>query len=351
MRIYYYHIVDIRAVLDNWKAGCYPSHLLYGAPQLGNRGYEVVYHNGKPHLERWKQTLSTTIEVLRRYREYDIIYASAFRGLELIIFLRALRLFRKSLYVWHHQPIVKAKNPLREIAARLFYRGMDDLFFFSQRIIDESMHSAKANPKRMHIAHWGADMAYYEKLGGESIFSNPNTKANNNFISTGIEMRDMETLVAAFNATGKPIDIHVCEEYNGTNYRELFNALDCKANIHIHFVTGHAHGVLSQRVAESMCVVICCKETNYTVGLTTLVEALALGKPLIISRNPQIPIDIDKEQCGITVAYGDVEGWKKAISRIADNPDEALAMGQRAKKMAERLYNIERCADDIEKIL
>lgn len=342
MRIYYYHIVDIRAVLDNWKAGCYPSHLLYGAPQLENRGYKVVYHKGKPHLQRWKQTLATTIEVLRRYREYDCIYASAFRGLELIIFLRALGLFRKPLYVWHHQPIVKANNPLREIAARLFYRGMDELFFFSQRIINESMLSAKANPKRMHIAHWGADMAYYERLKGET---------NNRFISTGIEMRDMETLVAAFNATGKPIDIHVCEEYNGTNYRNLFNSLDCKPNIYVHFVTGHAHGVLSQRVAEAMCVVICCKETNYTVGLTTLVEALALGKPLIISRNPQIPIDIDAEKCGITVAYGDVEGWGKAIRRIADNPEEAISMGKRAKALAERLYNIERCADDIARIL
>lgn len=344
MRIYYYHIIDIRAVLDNWKAGCYPSHLLYGAPQLENRGFKVVYHRGKPHLERWKQTLSTTIEVLRRYREYDGIYASAFRGLEIIIFLRALGLFRKPLYVWHHQPIVKAKNPLREIAARLFYRGMDELFFFSQRIVDESMRSAKANPKRMHIAHWGADMAYYERLSQHN-------KGNDKFISTGIEMRDMETLVAAFNATGKPIDIHVCEEYNGTNYRELFSTLDCKSNIHVHYVTGHAHGVLSQRVAESMCVVVCCKETNYTVGLTTLVEALALGKPLIISRNPQIPIDTDSEACGITVAYGDVEGWRQAINRIADNPEEAAAMGQRAKQLAMRLYNIERCADDVAKVI
>lgn len=342
MRIYYYHIVDIRVVLDNWKVGRYPSHLLYGAPQLEKRGYEVVYHKGKPHLQRWKQTLATTIEVLRRYRQYDCIYASAFRGLEIIIFLRALGIFRKPLYVWHHQPIVKAKNPLRELAARLFYRGMDELFFFSQRIVDESLRSAKANPKRMHIAHWGADIEYYSRISRPNVITN-------NFISTGIEMRDMETLVAAFNATGKPLDIHVCEEYNGTNYRELFNRLQCKENIHVHFVTGNAHGVLSQRVAEAMCVVICCKETNYTVGLTTLVEALALGKPLIISRNPQIPIDIDSEKCGITVDYGDIEGWKKAIRRIADNPDEAQAMGQRAKLLAERLYNIERCADDVAK--
>lgn len=339
MRIYYYHIVDITMVIERWRKGEYPSHLLYGAPQLERHGFSVVYHRLKPHVTRWRQTLATTVEVLRRYREYDAIYASAFRGLEVIIFLRALRIFRKPLFVWHHQPIVKANNPLREVAARLFYKGMDELFFFSQTIIDKSLLSAKADPQRMHLAHWGADLDYYSHI--------PSASDNGRFISTGIEMRDMETLVGAFNRSGKPLDIYVCEEYNGTNYRDMFAKMNVGGNIGVHFVGGNVHGMLSRKVGEAMCAVMCCKETNYTVGLTTLVEALALGKPLIISRNPQIPIDIDGERCGLTVDYGDVDGWERAIRQIADDPAEAKAMGERAKALAKRLFNIERCADDV----
>ena len=65
----------------------------------------------------------------------------------------------------------------------------------------------------------------------------------------------------------------------------------------------------------------------YTVGLTTLVEAFALGIPVICSRNPNFEMDIDKEEIGITVAYDDVEGWINAIHRIADHPEEAQKMG------------------------
>ena len=79
----------------------------------------------------------------------------------------------------------------------------------------------------------------------------------------------------------------------------------------------------------------------YTVGLTTLVEALALGIPVICSRNPNFEMDIDKEEIGITVAYNDVEGWINAIRRIAGHPEEAQKMGANARKLAEERFNLE----------
>ena len=92
-------------------------------------------------------------------------------------------------------------------------------------------------------------------------------------------------------------------------------------------------------------------ETKYTVGLTTIVEALALGMPMICSRNPQIPIDIEKEGCGIFVDYYDLEGWKRAIEYVAEHPDEAKIMGNRAKQLARESYNVEICAREVAQVL
>lgn len=77
---------------------------------------------------------------------------------------------------------------------------------------------------------------------------------------------------------------------------------------------------MAQIVATKQFVVIPCLEYSYTVGLTTLVEALALGIPVICSKNPYYEMGIDKEQIGITVAYGDVQGWKNAINFLMENP-------------------------------
>ena len=108
---------------------------------------------------------------------------------------------------------------------------------------------------------------------------------------------------------------------------------------------------MSKNVNRASCVVVCCQKSNYTVGLTTVVEALALGLPVICTRNEQMPMDLESEGCGIWVDEGDVEGWEKAIRYIADNPAEAQEMGRKGRLLAERLYNIERCTADIAEVI
>ena len=108
---------------------------------------------------------------------------------------------------------------------------------------------------------------------------------------------------------------------------------------------------LTAEVNRSACVVICCQPTNYTVGLTTVVEALALGIPIICSRNPQMPMDIEDEGCGLLIDYGDVEGWERAIRFIAENPEEAKRMGERGRKLAEKVYNIRQCTREMAAVM
>lgn len=346
MKVYYYHTVDIREMYDGWRNGSFPGHFLYGATHLPKLGIGVIRHQPIRPRQRWKLSLHTAWKVLTCRERYDALYATTFRGLEIIIFLRALGLYRHPVVVWHHQPVVRAKSRVREMVARLFYRGMDRLIFFSDKIVEDSLLSAKAKREKMHVVHWGADLKYYDRL-----LKTEGSQSREGFISTGKELRDMPTLVRAFNAVCAPIDIYICREYGGTNYERLFELLGTRENVKVNYVEGVVHGEMSRLVNRSACVVICCKESNYTVGLTTVVEALALGIPMICSHNPQMPMDIEREGCGITVEYGDVEGWKQAIEYVCSHPDEAREMGERGRRLAERLYNIEQCTREVKRIL
>lgn len=345
MRVYYYHTVDIHGMYEGWRNGSFPGHFLYGATHLTKYGMEVVLHQPIRPRQRWKLSVHTAWTILTR-GGYDVLYATTFRGLEIIIFLRALRLFRRPVVVWHHQPVVRSGNPLRELAARLFYRGIDEMLFFSEKMVSDSLASVKADPERMHVVHWGADLDYYDRL-----MEKEGTRLREGFVSTGKEMRDMPTLVRAFSGSGAKLDIYICREYGGTDYEGFFRRCSTGSETTVHYVDGVVHGEMSRMVNRSACVVVCCKETNYTVGLTTVVEAMALGLPMICSRNPQMPVDIDREGCGITVGYGDVDGWKKAIAYMCGHPDEARRMGERGRALAERLYNVGRCARDVREIL
>lgn len=354
MKVYFYHTQDTMRIVREWEKGIFPSHFLYGALQLKQYGIEVIWHDQIHLYKRFRDTLKATKKILTCRQPYDILYATHTRGIEPVILLRALRLYRHPIVVWHHQPIVKAKNPLREALARLFYRGIDHMIFFSEKLLRDSLQSQKADPKRMSVVHWGADLDYYDNLPVHPFSSGKpmvdgqieNQSWGGGFISTGKELRDFRTLIEAFNNTGLPLTLYAQKQQES-----LFANIKRRRNIDLRFGERLMPHELSLLVAQSQCVCICCQRSNYTVGLTTVVEAIALGLPILCTRNPQMPMDIEAEGCGIYLEPGDREGWEKAICYIAEHPEEAKAMGRRGRALAEQYYNVKQCGKEVAKII
>lgn len=349
MKVYFYHTQNIQYCLSRMQQGEFPSHFLYGACHLSSSGIDVVYHRSpSKEMSRLKTALYTAWQVLTCRGHIDAVYATHYKGLELLILLRAIGIFRKPIVVWHHQPIVTPKSKLREWGGRLFYRGMDRLIFFSQKLVDDSLHSPKANPKRMVVGHWGADLDFYDRM------RNQEKDARFVFIATGKEQRDQHTLIEAFNRTGLPLKLYIGINPDPTVPNPNLDAVRSykpAANIDVREICGLLPYEIALDVAKAQCVAICCKHTRYTAGLTTVVEALALGLPMVCSRNPQIPIDFDREDCGISVEYGDVEGWQRATSYLASHPDEARRMGERGRQIAEERFNDRQCASEVAAVL
>lgn len=336
--VYFYHTQDTVRIVREWKEGKFPAHFLYGALQLEQYGFEVIWHDQSHLYKRVRDTLKATWKILTCCKQYDILYATHTRGIEPIILLHAIGLYRKKIVVWHHQPIVKAKSHLRETMARLFYKGMDHMIFFSDKLIQDSLKSEKADPARMSMIHWGADLTFYDSL--------PRPLQRKGFISTGKELRDYKTLTEAFNNTGLPLTLFTQKQQEG-----LFTDLEIKDNIDLRFGERLMPYEIALLVAQSQCVCICCKQSNYTVGLTTVVEALALGLPILCTRNPQMPMDLETEGCGIYLEPYDREGWERAIRYIAEHPEEAREMGRKGRLLAEKYYNVEQCAKEVSHLL
>jgi len=76
-----------------------------------------------------------------------------------------------------------------------------------------------------------------------------------------------------------------------------------------------------------------------------------MGKAVIMTRNRQIDIDIEKEGIGIFIKPGDVEGWKRAIYYLLEHPQETEEMGDRARSLCESRYNLEYFSSRLASIL
>lgn len=387
MKIYYYHTRPIQEALDEWNNHLHPGHILYGLTHFAKYGITPILHRYRRIPSRLRFSLYNFFQIIRCKEPYDLLYGTSFYGLELIIFCHAIGLYRKPIAIWHHQAVIRNRNKLKNLISRFYYRGIDQMFFFSQTLIDDSLKSGKVTADQLHLIHWGADLPFYDLLKqqltaaseqvdeqskvqtdkendkennkqadkpADNLNHKPSKKLNDNqpqkkaFISTGKENRDFATLLKAFAETGLPVDIYTTRD---KSYEQLLKQYTSYTNIRAHFTGGIIPHQLAIEVCRSKVVVICCLDFPYTVGLTTLVEALALGLPVICSRNPKFEMDIEKEEAGIYVDYNDTEGWKQAISYLHTHPEEAQRMGANGRKLAEREYNLEHYSRELAEIL
>ena len=82
-----------------------------------------------------------------------------------------------------------------------------------------------------------------------------------------------------------------------------------------------------------------------------MVEAMALGIPILCTRNPQMPMDLEAEGCGIYMEPYDTAGWERAIQYIISHPEEAKEMGRKGRLLAEKYYNVEQCGREVAQLL
>lgn len=340
MKAYFYHTQNLNYIQSEWEAGRFPSHLLYGASQLGKNGIDVIMHRfTRADKPRWWRMLDVARKMLFCKERYDAIYATKYNGMEIIIFLHALGLFRKPIILWHHQAVPLSCNRWKNMLSRLFYRGIDKMFFFSNELMEKSLATGKVTPSQVMQCPWGCDLDFYDRL----MAATPSEHGV--FISTGKEQRDMPTLINAFaKNSNQRLELIAPVECCGTNYEQLFSVSNIPDNVNVTINRTLWIPGLAKLIWQAKCVCICCKETDYTVGLTTLVEALAFGLPVIVSKNPHQPFDASEAGCGISVEYGDTQGWDDAIKYISEHPQAAEAMGRRGRQLADTEYNIENCA-------
>jgi glycosyltransferase involved in cell wall biosynthesis len=152
--------------------------------------------------------------------------------------------------------------------------------------------------------------------------------------SGGLEKRDYRTLA---NATRNlNVDVKICAfSPNASLLRETFPE-NIPSNMSYGFYDWRE---LLQLYRDSDLVVITLFANNYQAGLSTLFEAMACRRPIIITRLPGIISDFIDLGIVTGVAPGDSVGLKVAIEMLLNNPNQAEAQAQKGYELVLKQYN------------
>jgi glycosyltransferase involved in cell wall biosynthesis len=331
---------SIEQKIQNWRDSKYRGELLYGLTHLKNEGFDVIFpHLTKCRINGRKSRLSNLIDILKEKRKYDIIYAPYSNGLQALIYLRGLRLFRKKIVVWQHTPIEKpkGKNFFRRLLYRIFLNGIDKFIFFGEIAREESLQSGIIHEKKTAVLNWGADLDFFSKISNDAS----NFKSDEiRFISTGMYYRDFEILIKAFEGLSANLDLYIIDKSIYEKY------LNTSQNIKIHLIapdelSSYKAGL---EAAKSSVILICTLPVStrkYSFGLTSLIEATALGKPVIITRNKYIPQSFEANKVGLFVEAGNVAQLREAIIKISSDRELLQQLANNSKRFAVERCNLE----------
>jgi glycosyltransferase involved in cell wall biosynthesis len=165
--------------------------------------------------------------------------------------------------------------------------------------------------------------------------------------SAGAEMRDYPTLLEALRGTD--LRCHIATDHVRTSRVGLGSHVSAErfsASASPNVTIGRKPlPELRDLYARSRFVVVPLYPSDTDNGVTVILEAMAMGKPVICSRT-QGQVDVIQDGVtGIFVPVGDPVALRNAMLELWNDPDRARAMGQAARAYVEKHHALEKfCA-------
>lgn len=332
-----------------WQQQGHSAHHLWGATELPRYGIEIevpVYEKFsllKKISKRLKflGDLDQQLRVFAAKGQYDVIYSAHHLTTASLAFLRLIGLLDKPIVAIAHRSF--KKNLFSQLFTALFVSGNDRIVCLSEATKQHFIDAFGMPEKKLDVLPWCIDIQY-EKLRDDNIISHSLAKPY--ILSSGRTARDYETLLQAFEQLDCPLKVLGCSPDEAESDASSLRSQVAQIPPHVSFVdrfipTPEAIDMIMNAYAVAIPLKIYDDSPCSAFGITSLLEAMAMAKAVVITRNPYVGIDVEQEGIGLVVEPGDVEGWQKAITFLLENPEAAQAMGQRGRQLVKEKYNLE----------
>jgi len=329
-----------------WKGEGVSRAHLWGADALAKAGFEVKpVRSMSPHLilrlARWLThvsggrcgDLAADLVVLRHARAGDIVYLAS--G-QLLLTPLAIRcgFLKARLVAWIYKPSTPFSwKSFRGLCTAKFVReGYAGWLALTPHV--ETWLRKEHPAARVRRVVWTADTAYYPPAIGKGEY----------FAATGVTQRDYAVLLAAARQVNFPFIILGPAE------------LQEQAPANVTWRSrkpGEPHGTivddqLRQLYQGARAILIPLKpDPDDASGFTNLLEAIACGRPVVMTRTGALDLTPSALGIGYDVQPGDAPGWINALQKLANDAELTRRFSDRATELAGAYFNLPRFERDL----
>jgi len=165
---------------------------------------------------------------------------------------------------------------------------------------------------------------------------NPAIAEKHQICSAGLEWRDYPTLIEAVRNLDVSVKIAAASLWS--KHRDETRRRRLPPNVE---ARPYKYPELRTLYAESKIVVVPLYETDFQAGITTVLEAMAMAKPVIVSRTSGQTDTIVDGETGIYVPPSDAVALRQAIEYLLRNPQERARLGRNARRAIEEQFSLD----------
>jgi glycosyltransferase involved in cell wall biosynthesis len=284
-------------------------------------------------------------EVSHRRDEYDVVVTWSERvSLALMTvdrFSRGGKPHVAMLY-WFSRPSVR--TPLRAFGDRL-----QAIVTWSSVQRTYAIERLRIAPEKLYLVKHFVDQVFWSS-DSRKREANTIEREADTICSAGAEMRDYPTLLEALRGTD--VRCHIATDHVRVDDRWGFGRrVSAEA-----FAAAASRNVTVGRLpftelrdlyANSRFVVVPLHRTDTDNGVNVILEAMAMGKPVICSRTEGQVDVIQEGVTGLFVPVGNASALRAAIVSLWNDPERTSAMGRAARAYVEQHHTLDKFCRDV----
>ncbi len=256
-------------------------------------------------------------------KQYHVIFSNGENvSIPLAALLTTVRSRPGHALIGHHLSTPKKKTLLRVLRGK-----MDRVFVYAKTQMDYATQTLGFRPEQIELIAFHADHRFYSPEVAEGAAY---------ICSAGLEWRDYPTLIEA--VTGMDIEVRLAAASPWSKHRNETEDRVLPPNVSARRCSYHE---LRDLYAGSRLVVVPLYENDFQAGVTTILEAMAMGKAVIATRTTGQGDVITHGENGLYVPPSDAQALRAAIKSLLESPQEAERLGAAARKTIEEQMTLD----------
>lgn len=275
--------------------------------------------------------VAMAFHTFRQRRQFDVVITDGEQiGLPLALMLRLGGRGGSRHVMIGHRLSVRKKSVLTRVLA--LSRGVDEVLVYSTHQYQVAQQLFGRPGQRVRLIDFMVDTEFFRPDQAKEIGAGGERPS---VVTAGREFRDYPTLIEAVRDLD--LDVVIASASPWSKRSDNAHDVDLPPNVTI---TSLSQRELRDQLAQADVVVMPLLPVDFQAGITTILEAMAMARPVICSSTiGQIDVVVDGDN-GRYVPPGDVAALRTALQDVLADPETAAAMGARGRDLVEKRADV-----------